>query len=609
MASLIGSGNVTNPMTSDLQANGFNISGGATVTSVRAETQTLAVPAGSGLLEVVCEDSLLIQGDNSLLFGAPSIGNTSISIQGDPGRDVVLGPIPAGAQANIIGYDTATNKLTFFATPGGGGGTVTGVAAGSNISVDNTNPVVPVVNLASPLTSQVSAAEQIVGGLSTDGTNTSEWEVQASSAGQLVAQSLTYGRDVGTGTEQSGLVELNANTANAELNTFWRDAPNTTTQSFLRSQAGQTSLNMSATGPLTQGAFSQTATSTGVNNIYSAFGSNITRISEAIGQSDARLAVSFQNPSFTFTTFNESVADASRARIRSVYTNSPSISHFQALDITPTQVQLAQSFANGATSRFNTLTTDATGFTIASDSALSLFSGGASNISITASGGAIGLTAGAGVNVNAGTSGGNALTTTFTTSGVGGGIHPMVRYENTNATGSVALEVYKNKPTAGANGDVLFTESVFGKDSANTKQEYTRITHTIRDATAGAEDGSMELGCFVNGGFTNFIQLNANDAPIGEINFTRPLDFIGGSDANATIKCSGTGSVNMNIDATASAGTGAIALKTKNGTAGSGAGLLLTGNTLTAVGSGGSAGQHLCLTINGVAYKIALLNP
>lgn len=212
-------------------------------------------------------------------------------------------------------------------------------------------------------------------------------------------------------------------------------------------------------------------------------------------------------------------------------------------------------------------------------------------------------------NTNQGTSVVNGGSVSIIQSSAGGTPNPPIStLINNNATGSVYTEIYKNKPTAGANGDVLYTQSVYGKDSANTKQEYTRITHTIRDATAGAEDASLELGCFVNGGFANFIQLNANDSPIGEVNFIRPLDFIGGSDANSTIKTSGTGSVNLNLDATSSNGTGAIALKTKNGVAGSGGGLLLTGNTLLDASAGGSSGQHLCLTIGGVVYKIALLN-
>lgn len=190
----------------------------------------------------------------------------------------------------------------------------------------------------------------------------------------------------------------------------------------------------------------------------------------------------------------------------------------------------------------------------------------------------------------------------------GGQIAPALILNNTNASGSVAMEVYKNKPTAGAIGDVLYNQSVYGKDSANGKQEYTRVTHTIRDPTNGAEDGSIELGCFVNGAYVALLQLNGNDAPIGEVNCLRPLDLNGGSDANATLKTTGTGSVNLNLDATGSAGTGAIALKTKNGVAGSGGGLLLTGNTLLAPTAGGASGQHLALTIGGVVYKIALLN-
>jgi hypothetical protein len=212
-------------------------------------------------------------------------------------------------------------------------------------------------------------------------------------------------------------------------------------------------------------------------------------------------------------------------------------------------------------------------------------------------------------NPNQGISTVNAGQATFQKASAGGQLNPGLILNNTNATGSVAMEIYKAKPTAGLAGEQLFIQSVYGKDSANAKNEYTRISHTIRDPTNGAEDGSIEIGAFVNGSYTNFIQLNANDAPVGEVNIFRPIDFIGGSDANSTIKTSGTGSVNLNLDATGSAGAGAIALKTKNGTAGSGGGLLLTGDTLLSPTSGGSSGQHLALTINGVVYKIQLLNP
>ena len=107
-------------------------------------------------------------------------------------------------------------------------------------------------------------------------------------------------------------------------------------------------------------------------------------------------------------------------------------------------------------------------------------------------------------------------------SSVGGASNPLLVLQNNNTTGSVALEVYKNKPTAGIAGDVLFNQSVYGKDSGNVKQEYTRITHTIRDVTAGAEDGSIEFGCFVNGSNNNFLQLNGNQ---NEVNCLKTLDM------------------------------------------------------------------------------------
>jgi len=52
-----------------------------------------------------------------------------------------------------------------------------------------------------------------------------------------------------------------------------------------------------------------------------------------------------------------------------------------------------------------------------------------------------------------------------------------------------------------------------------------------------------------------------------------------------------------------------LTLATKDNSAGSGLGLALTGNTLLSATSTGSSGQHLCLTIGGTVYKIALLNP
>jgi hypothetical protein len=178
---------------------------------------------------------------------------------------------------------------------------------------------------------------------------------------------------------------------------------------------------------------------------------------------------------------------------------------------------------------------------------------------------------------------------------------PILTLENSTAGASagVAIETNKNGG-AGVVGDEVFRLSMKGKNSGNTTAEYGRITCNIRDpTTSGAGiDGGLILAVPVNNTMTSFLDLNGNN---GRANCLVPLDMR----TNSIVSTTG----NITLDASSSSGTGAIALTTKAGTAGSGAGLLLTGNTLTSGSSGGNSGQHLCLTINGVVYKIALQNP
>jgi hypothetical protein len=148
-----------------------------------------------------------------------------------------------------------------------------------------------------------------------------------------------------------------------------------------------------------------------------------------------------------------------------------------------------------------------------------------------------------------------AVNTTLTTSTAGGAVNPLLTLTNTNATGSVAMEVYKNKPTAGIAGDVLFNQSVYGKDNGNVKQEYTRISHTIRDSAIAGEDGSIEFSAFVNGAVATFLQINGNE---NEINVLKPLDLAGGGVIRNT-----TG--NIDITTTASTGTGTITIAPNTG--------------------------------------------
>jgi hypothetical protein len=145
---------------------------------------------------------------------------------------------------------------------------------------------------------------------------------------------------------------------------------------------------------------------------------------------------------------------------------------------------------------------------------------------------------------------------TLTDTDTGGQANPMLTLVNTAATGSVAMEAYKNKPTAVVAGDVLFNQSVYGRDSTLTKQEYTRISHTIRDGTGGSEDGSIEFSCFVGGSVANFIQINGVE---NEVNFNKNIDMVGNN-----ITCS-TGS--MTITTASSAGLGNLSATAKAGIA------------------------------------------
>lgn len=135
---------------------------------------------------------------------------------------------------------------------------------------------------------------------------------------------------------------------------------------------------------------------------------------------------------------------------------------------------------------------------------------------------------------------------------VGGQANPILNLQNTDASGSVAIEIYKNKPTAGIIGDTLFNQSVYGNDASNVKQEYTRITHIIRDATVGSTDGSISIQTTLNNTITELMCINSADS---QIEIYQPLDV------NSYSIVTSTG--NLVLDASGSSGNGSITLATK----------------------------------------------
>jgi hypothetical protein len=145
---------------------------------------------------------------------------------------------------------------------------------------------------------------------------------------------------------------------------------------------------------------------------------------------------------------------------------------------------------------------------------------------------------------------------TLTDTAAGGSANPILTLVNTDTspTSSVALEVFKDKGSAGLAGEVLYNQSIYGKDAGNAKQEYTRITHSIRDNTVASEDGSIEFACVRAGTMETFVQFQGVE---NEVNFQKPIDMVGnnirtstGSMTLTTALSSGLG----NITNTAKAG-------------------------------------------------------
>ncbi len=196
------------------------------------------------------------------------------------------------------------------------------------------------------------------------------------------------------------------------------------------------------------------------------------------------------------------------------------------------------------------------------------------------------------------TSGGG--TTTILGSGVVGKPALILSNAPSNlANNPTTLEMFYNKSIAGATGDLVTAINFFGEDAATNKVLFGGIESVITSAGGGGGvDGAMDFYTCVNGTKSLVLRLNGAD---NENNSFRPIDM-NGQDLK-------TSSGNLAIgNASSSLAGSTLTINTKDNVPGSGAGLVLTGNTLLNASAGGSSGQHLCLTIGGTVYKIALLN-
>ena len=175
---------------------------------------------------------------------------------------------------------------------------------------------------------------------------------------------------------------------------------------------------------------------------------------------------------------------------------------------------------------------------------------------------------------------------------------PSFTIANTNTSSTVYPVLRLDRPDRSASiAETLGAFTTWADDGTGVSREWSRIQTVASNVGVGNQDGTISIYGSVNGVMAEVFNFNGNQ---NENNSFKPLDM------NSNEIRTNTG--DMTINTSTSAGNGILTLATKNGTAGSGAGLALTGNTLLNASAGGSSGQHLCLTIDGTVYKIALLN-
>ena len=209
---------------------------------------------------------------------------------------------------------------------------------------------------------------------------------------------------------------------------------------------------------------------------------------------------------------------------------------------------------------------------------------------------------------------------TNTSGRVGAVSQPSFVFDSANATaGSYpAIKIDRSSGNYSA-GDTLGAISMWGRDSAGTSREWSRLQTKTENVGASNQDATLSIFNSVNGVVSETFNFNGGQ---NENNSFRPLDMNGNN-----IR---TSSGNLTIDTTASTGPGIltlsalqsvlinsgggsnIALNTSSGNftlnTGTTGGIQLTGTALTSGSAGGNSGLHLVITINGTPYKIQLLN-
>ena len=171
--------------------------------------------------------------------------------------------------------------------------------------------------------------------------------------------------------------------------------------------------------------------------------------------------------------------------------------------------------------------------------------------------------------------------------------NPTFQIWNNNASTASFPSIKFNKTTtATPAGSIVGAINFYARDAGNTSYEWARMTASARNVGAGNQDGSLSVSCLQNGAISDFFSFNGAD---NENNSLKPLDMNGQS-----IK---TSSGSLTLSATSSVAPGGhITLAPLSATGD----LIFEGTNIQSATSGGSAGTHLRIKLNGVYYKIAL---
>jgi len=644
-----------------------------------AQVLTAGDDAGNGNIEnldilqttnVVQQDTL---GQQYLVIGGtittPGVGG-DLRIQGATtqgsllvGNGTSTDTLPVGANGLVLKANSAQPLGVEWAVDGTSG--ITGVSAGANISIDNTAPLVPVISLADPLTTDLFLGSVNM----TAGDPTTQTHLISNNGGASYTSALNVGGQIlatytassmsisdpsiqkninitpATGiflNDQSGATILDTTITETQVQVKSQTAGSLTqatlTQADLQYTNTDSTVSPTFTDGSTYGNCSRTATSTD-----NATGTNATR-SETISRISGSNQILQYNEvpnflQFTQTTTTDAVsgcvyqgiseslvgagtqqkgayglsASTTQGEVSVLYENNTGSPQYQGtgniitnggsstMTLTSSNVSVGQSHllrmecpSSGNAMVEHISVGVVKDLDITTQGRLSMISG---QQGFLIQGNPLNLTAVAG-NVS-----GSLINTGLShinrTTAVSNISAPSYLFQNENSSNASFPVIQLARPVpASVAGDTLGAISFFGDDAGGgVSREWARIQTKAENVSGGNQDGTLSIFTSVNGTISEVANYNGAQ---NENNTFRPFDL-----NNNEIR---TASGNIVLSGTLSSGVGSIELKTKDATAGAGTGLILTGNTLLSPTSSGNSGQHLALTINGVVYKIQLLN-